>query len=545
MAEPKFSVSEITTFHSTYDEDLANYGAGGAEGVGIWEFKLPEGDDTRPLAKLRDSGLAGDDVHPGTLSIWPVPFPGPTDPKERTQGLCDAIRRFAPFEPQVISSDRRIRATRDPGEARRSSSTACARREGRWRARADARPRAAPPQRLRHLDDDRRHPRDDRPDGRDRRAERASCSTTSTTSGTPTTSSRRPSARRPHRSSVHVCDWRDETRNDFDRALPGDGIMDLPPSSVRSTRAVWSTGSISRSSPTTAPSRTRTSRTRSGSRIRSTSASAARRDREAWAARGRRPDEAGRQGRAGHRRRARAGHRARHRARTRRGGLPTSRSTTSPSRRWARSSPTHRRSMGRRAMFVKATSRSGRGRRDRRSRSSVSSAARHRLLERRRRRLAAVDGDHQESLDRIVGVNLTGAFNVGQAAAAAMVPTGKGGRIVFTSSVHAQMCFPTMAVYGATKQGLRALCETMAIELGEHGDHRQPHRAGLGEVAAQRPLAGAPDRRTRRHTELIPISRPSEPIEQGRAVVYLCSSDGDYVTGEFLRVDGGFVVGKY
>ena len=75
----------------------------------------------------------------------------------------------------------------------------------------------------------------------------------------------------------------------------------------------------------------------------------------------------------------------------------------------------------------------------------------------------------EQSFDRIVGVNLTGAFNVGQAAAQAMVARGAGGRIVFTSSVHVQMPFATMAVYGATKQGVRALCESMAIELAPHG----------------------------------------------------------------------------
>jgi NAD(P)-dependent dehydrogenase (short-subunit alcohol dehydrogenase family) len=153
----------------------------------------------------------------------------------------------------------------------------------------------------------------------------------------------------------------------------------------------------------------------------------------------------------------------------------------------------------------------------------------------------------EESFDRIVGVNLTGAFNVGQAAARAMVANAQGGRIVFTSSVHAQMCFAQMAVYGATKQAVRALCETMAIELGEHGI--TVNHIGPGWVKSQLNdrspgLQTAEDEAAT--LKLIPIPRPSEPIEQGRAVVYLCASpDGDYVTGEFLRVDGGFVVGKY
>jgi NAD(P)-dependent dehydrogenase (short-subunit alcohol dehydrogenase family) len=153
----------------------------------------------------------------------------------------------------------------------------------------------------------------------------------------------------------------------------------------------------------------------------------------------------------------------------------------------------------------------------------------------------------EESFDRIVGVNLTGAFNVGQAAARAMVARGEGGRIVFTSSVHAQMCFPQMAVYGSTKQGLRALCETMAIELGEHGI--TVNHIGPGWVKSQlndrSPGLQTPEDEAAT-LKLIPIPRPSEPVEQGRAVVYLATSpDGDYVTGEFLRVDGGFVVGKY
>jgi NAD(P)-dependent dehydrogenase (short-subunit alcohol dehydrogenase family) len=152
----------------------------------------------------------------------------------------------------------------------------------------------------------------------------------------------------------------------------------------------------------------------------------------------------------------------------------------------------------------------------------------------------------QASFDRVVGVNLTGAFNVGQAAAKAMIAGGRGGRIVFTSSVHVQMCFPTMAVYGATKQGLRALCETMAIELAQHGI--TVNHVGPGWVKSQL-NDRSPGLRTKEDEEatlkLIPIPRPSEAIEQGYAVAYLCSSDADYVTGEFLRVDGGFVVGKY
>ncbi len=153
----------------------------------------------------------------------------------------------------------------------------------------------------------------------------------------------------------------------------------------------------------------------------------------------------------------------------------------------------------------------------------------------------------EESFDRIVGVNLTGAFNVGQAAARAMVAGGRGGRIVFTSSVHVQMPFPTMAVYGATKQGVRALCEAMAIELAPYGITVNHIGPGWVLSALNDPSPALKDEQELRSSlAQIPLGgRPADPRELGRAVVYLASSDGDYVTGEYLRVDGGFVVGKF
>ena len=152
----------------------------------------------------------------------------------------------------------------------------------------------------------------------------------------------------------------------------------------------------------------------------------------------------------------------------------------------------------------------------------------------------------EESFDRLVSVNLTGAFNVCQASAAAMVSAGRPGKIVVTSSVHVQMPFAEMSVYGATKAGLKGMVETMAIELAPHGitvNHIGPGwvRSFINDSSPSLQT----DEEVRSTLELIPAGRPADPRELGRAVVYLASGDGDYVTGEYLRVDGGFVVGKY
>ena len=229
MAEPKFSVSEITTFHQTYDEDLATYREAGAEGMGVWEFKLPEGDDAETVAKLKDSGLKATTCIPGTLSIYPVPFPGPTDPKERTQGLCDAVRRFAPFEPEVILCLTGHPGDTDPVEARRVVADGLRQAAkvageygltlgleplhrkvyGTWSMIGDipgtidlmdeiGEPNVKLLYDVYHLWD---------------------------TDNVLEETVRHGSRIVP---SVHVCDWRAETRNDFDRVLPGDGIIDLP-----------------------------------------------------------------------------------------------------------------------------------------------------------------------------------------------------------------------------------------------------------------------------------------------------------------------------
>lgn len=229
MAEPKFSVSEITTFHQTYEQDLATYRDAGAEGVGIWEFKLPEGEDADSVAKLRDSGLTATTCIPGTLSIFPVPFPGPEDPEERTEGLCAAIRRFAPFEPLTVLCLTGHPGDRDPAEARQiivEGLRKAAQVAGEYGILLGIEPLhrdiyghwstiGSIPETIDLLDEigepnakvlfDVYHlwDTDDLLGEIQRHAGRIV-------------------------PSIHVCDWRDPTRNDFDRVLPGDGIIDLP-----------------------------------------------------------------------------------------------------------------------------------------------------------------------------------------------------------------------------------------------------------------------------------------------------------------------------
>lgn len=117
---PRFSVSEFSTLNLGFDDDLAAYAAGGAEGIGLAEAKLPEGEDEASLAKLRASGMTATICLPTGLSVLPLPaFPGPDDPDERVASLCASVRRLAAFDPVMVLCLTGPAGDRSPADARR------------------------------------------------------------------------------------------------------------------------------------------------------------------------------------------------------------------------------------------------------------------------------------------------------------------------------------------------------------------------------------------------------------------------------------------
>ena len=98
-----FSISQVTTLPASFDQDLAAYAAAGVDGIGIWEIKLPDGDDAATAERLRDSGLLSTNAVPAVPSILPLSvLPGPTEPRERVDALCASIERLARFEPTSV-----------------------------------------------------------------------------------------------------------------------------------------------------------------------------------------------------------------------------------------------------------------------------------------------------------------------------------------------------------------------------------------------------------------------------------------------------------
>jgi sugar phosphate isomerase/epimerase len=118
--EPLFSISQISTFAASFEDDLRAYTDAGADGIGVWEIKLPDGGDAGALEALQDSGLGSASAVPAIPSILPLPqLEGPSDPRERVDAICGSLHRLAPFRPTGIVCLTGSGVGRDPAEARR------------------------------------------------------------------------------------------------------------------------------------------------------------------------------------------------------------------------------------------------------------------------------------------------------------------------------------------------------------------------------------------------------------------------------------------
>jgi NAD(P)-dependent dehydrogenase (short-subunit alcohol dehydrogenase family) len=146
----------------------------------------------------------------------------------------------------------------------------------------------------------------------------------------------------------------------------------------------------------------------------------------------------------------------------------------------------------------------------------------------------------REDWDRVLAVNLRGAFFLTQAVARRMVETGTPGRIVSVSSVHAVVSEPDAAPYTASKGGLEAMTRTIATELAPHRITATCVRPGATRTRMSDPLytPAVLDALARR----IPLREVAPPEWVASAICYLASDESVYTTGACLDVDGGYAM---
>jgi acetoacetyl-CoA reductase/3-oxoacyl-[acyl-carrier protein] reductase len=135
----------------------------------------------------------------------------------------------------------------------------------------------------------------------------------------------------------------------------------------------------------------------------------------------------------------------------------------------------------------------------------------------------------------VIGVNLTGAFNMIRAVAPGMTAAGYG-RIVNVASINGLRGKFGQANYTAAKAGMIGLTKTAARELGPKGITVNVIAPGMVTTAMS--LAAPEEIRARALAETV-IGRLAEPDDIAAAALFLLSDGARCVTGEVLRVDGG------
>lgn len=136
-------------------------------------------------------------------------------------------------------------------------------------------------------------------------------------------------------------------------------------------------------------------------------------------------------------------------------------------------------------------------------------------------------------------INLTGCFNVCQAAVRKMVADDTRGRLILTSSWVAAIPWPEITAYTVSKAGVNMLVKQMARELSQHGILVNAVAPGIVKAGlAGRQLREEPQYAAR-VAKAIPLGEPGSPEEIAAAVVYLAGPQTSYMTGSILTLDGG------
>jgi NAD(P)-dependent dehydrogenase (short-subunit alcohol dehydrogenase family) len=146
--------------------------------------------------------------------------------------------------------------------------------------------------------------------------------------------------------------------------------------------------------------------------------------------------------------------------------------------------------------------------------------------------------------DKVIGINLEGAFWGTQAAGRQMIEQGGGGVIINMSSINSGLANPNVATYAISKGGMNQVTGTAAVAFAPHGIRVVGVGPGTIDTEMVRGdfVSSATDRAILART---PLGRYGKPEEIAAVVAFLASDDASYITGETIYPDGGRRVLNY
>jgi 3-oxoacyl-[acyl-carrier protein] reductase len=144
----------------------------------------------------------------------------------------------------------------------------------------------------------------------------------------------------------------------------------------------------------------------------------------------------------------------------------------------------------------------------------------------------------EEDWDRVMGVNLKGAFNLIKSVAKLMIKQ-RSGRIVNITSVVGLMGNAGQASYASSKAGLIGLTKSAAKELAARGITVNAVAPGYIRTAMTEKLSQAAKDA---FLNLIPLKREGTVEDVANLVTFLVSHEAGYITGQVIQVDGGLLM---
>jgi glucose 1-dehydrogenase len=146
-----------------------------------------------------------------------------------------------------------------------------------------------------------------------------------------------------------------------------------------------------------------------------------------------------------------------------------------------------------------------------------------------------------DEFDRVLGVNIRGAFLCAREAIRVWLADQQPGVIINISSVHQIIPKPQYVGYSVSKGGMQNLTRTLALEYAGRGI--RVNAIGPGATVTPINKAWTEDPEKRREVEShIPMGRAGSSEEMAAAVAFLCSDEAAYITGQTLFIDGGLTL---